>query len=100
MCMLDGATFHILSTSRISLRHIYEPGDKVQGVTSTPLAGQLPPTVVIPFGNSSRRGRRLGRRSTQITHFYSTPITSTSICTAITARLRVSHNVFASPPTA
>jgi hypothetical protein len=65
-----------------------------------PLAGQLPPTVVIPFGNSSRRGRRLGRRSTQITHFYSTPITSTSICTAITARLRVSHNVFASPPTA
>lgn len=67
MCMLDDATFHILSTSRISLRHIYEPGDKVQGVTST-----VPPTVVIPFGNSSRRGRRLGRRSTQITFLLDT----------------------------
>jgi len=37
-----------------------------------PLAGQLPPTVVIPFGNSSRRGRRLGRRSTQITFLLDT----------------------------
>lgn len=71
MCMLDDATFHIFSTSRISLRHIYEPGDNPRGDVN-PLGGQLPPTVVIPFGNSSRRGRRLGRRSTQITFLLDT----------------------------